>query len=91
MGDSSSAAGYASEGELRINNHSVTLLDSNRAALGFLTTLGTGAEEGTLTAPQGLLLGPGKTLAGSGTINTPNGEFLNQGFVQGDGLSFQHE
>ena len=82
LGDAASFAGYFSDGELHINQHTVTLLDANEAVLGSLTVLGSGGTSGTLTAANGFLLEEGKTLTGQGTVN---GEFHNDGDVSGGG------
>ena len=81
-GDSSSYAGFNSDGELYTNANEVEFLDRNLAVLGALTELGGGSSGGTLRATNGMLLEQGKNLAGRGTVY---GNFVNQGDVYGDG------
>ncbi|MFT5524003.1 MAG: hypothetical protein ACI9HK_001953, partial [Pirellulaceae bacterium] len=78
--DANSLSGFFSFGELNVNQHTVTLLDQDIALLGSLTTLGTATEDGTLSAPNGILLENSKTFSGRGTVNN---EFENQGHVIG--------
>jgi fibronectin-binding autotransporter adhesin len=75
-GDSSSYAGFNSDGELYTNANEVELLDRNESVLGSLTQLGAGSAGGTLRAANGMLLEQGKNLAGRGTVY---GNFINQG------------
>ncbi len=85
LGDAGSPAGFFSDGELITNQYTATILDANRAVLGSLTTLGlsqTAGNPGTLTAPNGFLLEPGKNVVGYGVVN---GAFTNNGYVQGIG------
>ncbi len=83
-GDSSSYAGFNSDGELYTNANEVELLDRNESVLGSLTQLGAGSAGGTLRAANGMLLEQGKNLAGRGTVY---GNFINQGHVYGDGAA----
>jgi len=83
-GDSSSYAGFNSDGELYTNANEVELLDRNLAVLGSLTQLGTGSTGGALRATNGMLLEQGKNLVGRGTVF---GNFVNQGDVYGDGAT----
>ncbi|MHC4715866.1 MAG: PEP-CTERM sorting domain-containing protein [Planctomycetota bacterium] len=80
LGEGSSSAGFVSDGELHVNNHTVTIDDANHAVLGSLTTIGHGSTGGTYTAPNGSLLGFGRDLAGYGVVN---GQFVNNGDVYG--------
>ncbi len=85
LGDAASVAGFFSDGELVVGDHLVEILDANAAVLGSLTTIGdqsTLASPGTLTAVNGSLLEQGKNVAGYGVIN---GDFINQGYVEGVG------
>ena len=66
LGDATSFAGFFSDGDLHVNQHTVTLLDANEAVLGSLTVLGSGGTSGTLTAANGFLLEEGKNLIGQG-------------------------
>ncbi len=76
VGDPVSVAGFFSDGDLIVNDETVTLLDANEAVLGSLTTLGrsgaTSITPGTLVADNGLLVEFGKNITGFGTIDTPN-------------------
>ncbi|MFT7641630.1 MAG: hypothetical protein ACI9G1_003381, partial [Pirellulaceae bacterium] len=80
LGDASSLSGFFSDGELYADSHTVTILDQDVAVLGSLTSLGDAQGPGELTAPNGLILENGKSLAGTGTINNA---FNNQGHVVG--------
>jgi hypothetical protein len=80
MGDANSLSGFFSFGELNVNQHTVTLLDQDIALLGSLTTLGTTTDDGTLSAPNGILLENSKTFSGRGLVSDV---FENQGHVIG--------
>ncbi len=85
IGSVSAFDGFFSDGSLVVGDHIVTLLDANEAVLGSLTTLGNAASAGnpgTLTAANGFLLEQGKNVTGYGMIN---GDFINQGYVEGVG------
>ncbi|MHC4717852.1 MAG: PEP-CTERM sorting domain-containing protein, partial [Planctomycetota bacterium] len=82
LGDASSLAGFTSAGELKVNRHTVVLLDANEAVLGSLTTIGDAGRWGTLTAANGSLLGFGRNLSGYGYVH---GDFVNNGYVLGQG------
>ena len=82
LGDAAAFDGFFSDGDLHVADRTVTLHDLNEAVLGSLTSLGNGAQPGTLSAPHGLLLAAGRTVQGEGTIDTTSGKFTNQGFVQ---------
>jgi len=64
VGDATAFDGVDLDGRLLVGPHTVTLHDRNVAVLGSLTELA----GGTLAAPNGLLLGSGDNLVGSGTI-----------------------
>jgi T5SS/PEP-CTERM-associated repeat protein len=86
LGDSGSTAGFFSDGELVVNDHTVTLRDANAAALGSLTTLGSGNRRGTLAAAAGLFVDFSGNVHGFGTLDTPNNPSLptiNNGLIQG--------
>lgn len=86
LGSAAAAAGFVSQGELRTNGNTVTLLDSGQVTLGSLTTLGSGAAPGTLVAANGAILTAGRSITGFGTISTPNNATLPltvNGSVQG--------
>ena len=91
MGDASASNGFASQGVLEVGaDLTVTLLDHNRASLGMgsLTRLAAGS---TLAAANGLDIGQGATLEGSGLVDTPNDLFhqlVNHGSIEG--LSLDH-
>jgi len=72
LGDSTSPAGFASNGELYTNANTVTLYSMNQAVLGSLTQIGDGGNSGTLVAAKGIVLNYGNSLVGQGTISTPN-------------------
>ncbi len=70
LGDGS-AAGYSHAGNLSIDSdQTVTISDSNTAELGSITNLGSG---GILSAANGVTIGSGETLKGSGTVQTSSG------------------
>ena len=65
------------------DNYQLTLVDSNQASLGSLTTV---ADDGTLTAVQGINLSSGDVLTGAGTVNVGTGTDdlnINSGTVDG--------
>jgi ELWxxDGT repeat protein len=78
LGDLTSPAGIASDGELHIGAHTATLLDANEAVLGSFTTIGTASADGALAAANGYLLGEGKNFSGRGAVG---GAFHNDGHV----------
>ena len=90
LGTSSSVSGFTSRGELETGTNTVTLLDSNQAVLGSLTTLGNSASAGTIQAANGALIDFGNNLIGFGTVETPNlatKVTMINGAVQGDSLA----
>lgn len=91
LGDLGALDGYFSDGVLAANHYTVTLEDRNAAVLGSLTTLGDAIGPGTLAAPNGLLLNPGRNLVGYGLVTadlTTNGSALGEGPAPTDGLEF---
>ncbi len=72
MGDATNFAGYFSNGELRTQQHSVTLLDKNQAVLGSITEIGNGANPGALTATNGVFVDFGRAITGWGTVAGTN-------------------
>jgi len=87
VGDADAYDGFASDGVLHVNDHTVTIRDKNEAVLGSLTTLGSGESPGTLEAANGLLVEFGKNVTGYGTIDTPNNSatpLIVNGFVGGN-------
>jgi len=87
IGDVDSPAGFFSDGELYVNDHTVTVNDRNEAVLGSLTTLGSDETPGTLEAANGLIVEFGKTVTGYGTLDTPNDSLhplLNNGLIAGN-------
>ena len=65
LGDSTSYSGFFYSGTLAVGGNNVTLNDAAFANLGVLTTI----SGGTLTAPNGVSLGVGCNLVGSGVVN----------------------
>jgi formylglycine-generating enzyme required for sulfatase activity len=87
LGDSSSAAGFVSDGELYTGANTVTINDANQAVLGSLTQLGTDIADGTLAVGNGLVVEFGKNISGRGVVDTPDDELvplINNGAVIGD-------
>lgn len=82
LGDLNALDGYFSDGVLDTNRFAVTLNDRNAAVLGSLTRLGDEIGPGTLGAPNGLLLNPGKNIEGYGLVTA---DLLTNGFVLGEG------
>lgn len=72
LGLGSSTIGFMTRGELVVGSANVSLLDSNQAVLGALTSLGQSATPGTLNAANGALIDFGNNLVGYGTLNTAN-------------------
>ena len=72
LGDSTSFAGFFSNGELRTQQYAITMLDKNQAVLGSLTELGTPTLSGVLTASNGVFVDFGRALTGWGTVNGIN-------------------
>jgi hypothetical protein len=70
----------------------VRLFDRDKVVLGSLTEIGANGQDGMLDAPNGVLLEDGKTLVGQGEVDTANGQFRNNGFVQaeGTGITFNN-
>ncbi len=90
VGDSTSYAGFFSDGELYANNNTVRLMDKNEAVLGSLTVVGSAEGPGTISAANGLQLEFGKNIVGHGLIDTPNDAtkpFVNNGAIEGDSMS----
>ena len=65
LGDRTSYTGFNHAGTLAVGANSVTLNSAGFANLGILTTL----SGGTLSAPNGVSLGVGCNLSGSGAVN----------------------
>jgi fibronectin-binding autotransporter adhesin len=87
LGDLASPAGFNFGGELHTKQFAVTLNASGPAKLGSLTTLGDGANAGTLNAANGFVVDFGDALTGFGTINSTNAlaeRATINGTVQGD-------
>lgn len=72
IGDPASPAGFLTRGHLETLDHTVTLLDSNQAVLGSLTTLGNGGTPGVVVAANGALVEGGNNVVGFGTLDTPD-------------------
>jgi len=87
LGDANAHDGFFSDGTLIVGAYNVTIHDSNQAALGSLTQLGTDTADGTLVADNGLVVEFGKNIVGRGTVDTPNNPLLpltNNGAIIGD-------
>jgi autotransporter-associated beta strand protein len=87
IGDAAHVAGVNLDGELYTDQFTVSLSDANQAVLGALTHLGDGTNNGTLNAPNGLIVNFGRNIAGRGQINstnTPATAVIMNGDVQGD-------
>ena len=84
IGDAGSSSGFATLGTILVSdNYELTLLDSNQASLGSLTTV---ADGGTLTAVEGINLSGSDVLTGAGTVGVGTGTDdlnLDSGTVQG--------
>ena len=90
LGNSSSAAGFQTRGELETGVSTVTLLDSNQAVVGALTTLGSATQPGALVAANGALVDFGNNLVGFGSVQTPNNPakvLMINGSAEGTSLS----
>ncbi|MDA9779095.1 Ig-like domain-containing protein [Rubripirellula sp.] len=84
VGDAGSTAGFRTDGFLEVGENIATLLDSNQAELGSLTTLGNELP-GTLISDNGLILEFGDNLQGYGTIQSEaNGTIINNGSIVGN-------
>ncbi|WP_419580315.1 beta strand repeat-containing protein [Stieleria magnilauensis] len=92
LGDIASLDGIQFQGRLNLGANTATLLDGHKAVLGSQTTIGSSSENGVLHSDNGIELPDTHTFVGRGVVNTINGEFENQGFVQGNGpgLTFNH-
>ena len=65
LGNASLLYGYNNQGALFVGSHAVTLNSAGYAKLGILTSL----VGGTINAPNGVALGSGANLQGSGLVN----------------------
>jgi len=65
LGDSTALDGVDIEGRVFVDSHTVTLDSKGFASLGNMTVL----DGGTLVAANGVVIGPGKSLSGSGSVN----------------------
>jgi len=64
LGDATRYNGFAYEGQMFVGPNHLTLRSKGMAALGVVTKI----SGGTLAAPNGVVIGPGRALAGSGTV-----------------------
>lgn len=90
LGDGTSGAGFQSDGELRVNEHTVTIHDGNQAVLGSQVSIGNGSLPGTLNVANGAYLDFGRELTGMGTINSTDAlaqAFINNGSIIGNSPS----
>ena len=93
LGNPASPIGFVAEGDLVVGANTVTIEDSNGAALGQITSLGTN-NPGMLVAANGLALSETDNILGFGIINTPNDParpLINNGAIYGDSTSNQIE
>lgn len=67
---------------LEVGSNTVTLLDSNQAVLGSLTSLGASPAAGSLQSANGVLVDHGNNLVGFGTLETPN-DLTKLGMING--------
>lgn len=64
--------GFVHHGELSTGANTVTILSTNRATLGSVTTLGSGGNPGTLTVANGAVVDFGRAIQGHGTVSSTN-------------------
>lgn len=83
IGDGSHPAGVNLDGELYTNANTVSLQDSNQSVLGSYTRVGTLTNNGTLSAPKGLVINFGRNIAGRGQVQS-NNSLANAVIVNGD-------
>jgi hypothetical protein len=88
LGDATKVNGFGMQGTLSVGANTVTLLDANDVVFDSLslTTLGSGANSGTVSAANGLTLDFGGNITGFGTITTPNNvakPLINNGHITG--------
>jgi hypothetical protein len=85
LGDETQFGALLLDGELRVDDGRLTLNDRTALQLGRLTVI----DGGTLASANGLLVAPGMTLAGMGSVD---GRLINQGLVAagapGEDLTF---
>ena len=91
LGSSTDSNGFYANGDLDVNDQTVTLVDANDAVLdsGAFVDLGT-AGTGTLVSSNGLSLDFGGNIVGYGTIDTPNDSttpLINNGHVAGNSMA----
>ena len=90
IGDAAHVAGVNLDGELYTDEYTVDLNDANQAVVGALTHLGDGTNNGTLNAPNGLVVNFGRNITGRGPINSINSlakAVIMNGDVQGDSFA----
>jgi hypothetical protein len=92
IGDATRADGFYTNGTLAVGSHAVTLTDSDGSVFdaAATATLGAAGNPGTVSAVSGLTLNSGGSLAGYGTVDTPNNAampFSNNGSVTGSSLA----
>jgi hypothetical protein len=92
IGDATNANGFYGNGSLHVGSNIAVLADADSAVLDSMAqvTLGAGANPGTLSAASGLTLNSGGTIAGHGTIDTPNNvakPLTNNGALNGDSMA----
>ncbi|MEL6106621.1 MAG: dockerin type I domain-containing protein [Planctomycetota bacterium] len=70
LGDSSTAQGFFTAGDLNVGPHDVTLRSASRAALGVLTQLGSSSVPGSLISASGFDVAQGNSIGGYGTLRS---------------------
>ncbi|MAT69108.1 MAG: hypothetical protein CMJ58_06235 [Planctomycetaceae bacterium] len=90
VGDAAHVAGVNLDGELYTSQYAVTLADANQAVVGAVTHLGDGVNNGTLNAPNGLVVNFGRNITGRGQISSTNAlaqAVIMNGAVNGDSIA----
>ncbi len=72
VGNAAAADGFATLGWINTSGHTLTLLDSNQAALGPVITMGSAISAGRIVAANGMVIGTGATVTGFGTLESPD-------------------
>ncbi|MEM1224665.1 MAG: VCBS repeat-containing protein [Planctomycetota bacterium] len=90
IGDGNAVDGFITDGDVFVDEHTLTLRDSNQAVLGSLTNLGNATTPGIIQADRGVLVDFGRNITGYGAVDTPNDiallSFIN-GQITGDDIA----